>query len=91
MGVTESKDKILVNRRESAGNILLPEEARDCAAGFLPWIEDPISGEEETATEAFYSLLSGTEAAKWLLKREQKGRKHRIRGLLRLIKGQNRR
>lgn len=87
----KARIKILVNRRESAGNILLPEEARDCAAGFLPWIEDPISGEEETATEAFYSLLSGTEAAKWLLKREQKGRKHRIRGLLRLIKGQNRR
>lgn len=35
----KARIKILVNRRESAGNILLPEEARDCAAGFLPWIE----------------------------------------------------
>lgn len=89
-GPQKSSMKILVNRREAAGKILLPEEARDCAVEFLPWMEEPLSGREEAAEEAFYSLLSGTEAEQWLLKREQRGRRHRVRGLLRLLKGRNR-
>ena len=53
----KARIKILVNRRESAGTILLPEEARDCAAGFLPWIEDPVSGEEEeTSTRRHFTV-----------------------------------
>lgn len=65
--------RLLINRRDSRGRIILPEEASACTAAMLPWIEDPFRPLKKEAEQTFFRLLSGTEGEKWLLRREKGG------------------
>lgn len=60
--------KLLINRRQGGGRIVLPEEAKGYGAELLPWIEEPFERPGREAEQAFYRLLSGTAAERWLLK-----------------------
>ena len=78
--------RILINRQEGRGTVVLPEEASGFIAGRFPWIEDPLRPLTEEADQVFFRLLSGTEGEKWLLREERggKGSAWRLSGLLRL-------
>lgn len=65
--------RLLINRQNSPGKIILPEEASGFAAVRLPWIEDPFMPLKAEADRTFFSLLSGTEGERWLLRRERGG------------------
>lgn len=78
--------RILINRQEGRGTVVLPEEASGFIAGRFPWIEDPLRPLTEEADQVFFRLLSGTEGEKWLLREERggKGSAWQLSGLLRL-------